>query len=208
VPEPFRIHVGDRAPVQQSAFTCGSAALTVARMLVDPIFARWVVEGDPSGHDLPAGDTPDRRVAAFEQVVVGRTNDLVGAGGRIQLPWPRRLGTPPWGARLELEAGAAEVGMRYEVSWCRLGSPLALRRHHAELSRRVGEGRPALLYVGSDFLPRHVTLVLPSQSGTGLDLYDPATGQVAPLPVHRFTGRRLGVAGWDVPWCTVLPSRC
>jgi len=222
--EPFRIHRGDRGPVQQSPVTCGSTSLIVARMLVDPVCAGWVVEGGPS-HDLPAGyalpggrnlpggrerpvaDTQDQRLAALEQVVLTRTNSVRGPGGRLQLPWPRRLGTPPWGARSELESGAAEIGARYELAWCRLGGEERLRRHHDELRQRVRQGRPAILYVGSTWVPRHVALVLPAASGGGVDVYDPATGGVQALPVDTFVTRRLELAGWDLPWCLVLPRR-
>ena len=106
---PFRLQAGDRVPVQQSTTTCGSASLTVARMLVDPSFARWIrlgVDKDAKDDDVPDAQTVEQRFAAHEQVVARRTNALVGAGGRIQFPWPRALGTPPWGAIGELEYGA------------------------------------------------------------------------------------------------------
>ena len=80
-----------------------------------------------------------------------------------------------------------------------------MRRHHDEIRERVGAGRPAVLYIGSTWLPRHVTLVVPSESADGLDVYDPASGQVEPLPADSFATRRLDIAGWDVPWCVVLP---
>lgn len=37
----FRLRLGDQGPVQQSPVSCGAACLTVARMLVNPQFARW-----------------------------------------------------------------------------------------------------------------------------------------------------------------------
>lgn len=202
--EPFRIHLADRLPVQQSQFTCGSASLIVARMFVDPVFARWVLHGASSGRHLPGGDTQVERAAALEQIVLARTNALIGPGGRLQLPWPRRLGTPPWGARHELEARAAESGVGYEIAWCRRGGEERLRRRYAQLRERVADGRPALLYIGNGWLPRHVTLVVPAADGDGLDVYDPATGQVQALVDGSFVARRLRLAGWDVPWCVVL----
>ncbi|MGZ4743522.1 MAG: hypothetical protein ACXVYS_09960, partial [Oryzihumus sp.] len=54
----WTLHRGDPAPVQQSPVTCGSAALTVARMVADPGFAAWVLTGGtgpgPRGVDAPA----------------------------------------------------------------------------------------------------------------------------------------------------------
>ena len=42
----YRLVNGDTGPRQQSNLTCGSACLTVARMLVDPAFAHWVATGE------------------------------------------------------------------------------------------------------------------------------------------------------------------
>lgn len=210
---PYRLRPGDQAPVQRSATTCGSAALTVARMLVDPVFAGWVLSGEARGHGfLPELAGTDERVAAAEQLVLRRTTRVVGPGGRPQVPWPRALGTSPWGARHELEHGASALGTRYETTWCRLGRAEALRQQVRDLVERVRDGRPGLLYVGNATLPRHVTLVIPAggsggPAGTGgLAVYDPATGTVRFLDVEAFVGRRLQIAGWDVPWCTVRPT--
>ncbi len=224
--EPFRIHVGDQGPVQQTGYTCGSVSLIVARMLVDPHFAHWVVSGEAgiaiAGEHATAGSrspgtslalgslaseltdaTEAERVAAVETLVLARTNRLVGPGGRAQLPWPRRLGTPPWGALAELEEGAAVAGARYRIRQCRLGSERRLRLLHAEIVKRVGDGRPALLYIGNATLPRHVTLLTSSESGQGVDVFDPSNGSSEQLSADAFAMRRLRVAGWDVPWCVV-----
>ncbi len=201
--EPFRVHVGDQLPVQHTPFTCGSSSLTVARMLADPDFARWVLEGVGDDPALPQGATQDARLAMVEGQVLARTNALVGPGGQVQLPWPRRFGTPPWGARAELEHGAAPAGTRYRLRWCRWGSEQRLRERLEQARERVGPDRPALLYIGSATLPRHVTLLVPS--GTGLDVYDPSAGSVQALDVDAFATRRLGIAGWQVPWCLVQP---
>ena len=203
---PYRLRPGDVAPVQHSPTTCGSTALTVARMLVDPVFATWVLSGEARGHGfLPELVDTDERVAAAEQLVLRRTNRVIGPGRRLQPPWPRALGTPPWGAQHELEHGGSVPGTRYETRWCRVGGPDALRREVRELTERVRDGRPAALYVGNATLPRHVTLVVPGGGPGGLAVYDPATGTVRVLDVDAFAGRRLQLAGWDVPWCTVRP---
>ncbi|EWT00462.1 hypothetical protein N865_15555 [Intrasporangium oryzae NRRL B-24470] len=202
---PFRLHAGEPAPVQQSSTTCGSASLTVARMLVDPEFAQWVREGvGPSvpGVAAHATDPVAARFAAYEQIVAGRTNALLGVGGRLQLPWPRALGTPPWGARNELEHGAADPGARYSISWTRFRGPRQRATAYRVLRERVSHGRPALLYIGNGRLPRHVVLVV-SRDATALHVYEPATGQVLPMTEDRFAGQRVGLAGWNVPWAVV-----
>ncbi|MEO7754587.1 MAG: hypothetical protein ABIS35_14365 [Terracoccus sp.] len=203
---PFRLSAGDPVPVQQSSTTCGSASLTVARMLVDPAFARWIRSGlprDAPGDAQPDAGTVESRFAAYEQVVAGRTSTLVGAGRRLQVPWPRALGTPPWGARNELEHGAAEPGADYDVAWFRLGGTAALEQAYAALRTRVRVGRPALLYVGDAWLPRHVVLVMPATRGQDLDVYEPSSGRVIDLPRAAFVARALVVGGWAVPWAAV-----
>lgn len=220
---PFHLGRGDTGPVQQSSVTCGSASLTVARMLVSPEFGQGIVDGiDPKG-----GPTDPRseaqRFAEHEGEVMNRTNGIRAAGGKLNVPWPRALGTPPWGAEKELEFGAARPGAAYAMRLVRLGSSDALRDVHRDLVRLVREDLPALLYIGNAWAPRHVTLVLPGggnsdsggvgargnggvgSGGGGLDVYDPATGSVTELDLERFASRALGIAGWNVPWITVQP---
>ena len=206
MPAPFRLVAGDSAPVPQTRTTCGSASLTIARMLVNPAFAAWIRDGIPKDArdaDVPDAGTERQRFAAYEQVVAGRTNALVGAGGALQLPWPRALGTPPWGARRELEFGAAAPGAHYDVTWLRHRSAGALTRAYAVLQARVRDGRPALLYIGNARLPRHVVLVMPPSGDQDLDVYEPSIGRVVDLPRQTFVERRLRMAGWDVPWAVI-----
>ncbi|GAA1903834.1 hypothetical protein [Lapillicoccus jejuensis] len=202
---PYRLRRGDPAPVQHSGTTCGSASLTVARMLADPRFADWVRTGERRGAAfLPELGSEDARFAEAEQLTLRRTTRPLGPGGRLQPPWPRALGTPPWGARRELEHGASRPGTPYAVVGCRVGRGRR-RALLARLGERLAADRPALLYVGSRSLPRHVTLLLPGAGG-GPDLYDPAAGTVTALDTAGFVAGRLAVAGWSRPWCVVLPA--
>lgn len=160
----FHLRRGLTGPVQQSPVTCGSAALTVARMLTNPDFARWIISGlDPKGGP-PDSRTERERFAEHEGAVMNRTNGFRGgpaAVARLRIPWPHALGTPPWGAAAELEDVAASSGAAYAMRLVRLSSTVALRDVHRDLVARVRNGLPALLYVGSAWAPRHVTLVLP-----------------------------------------------
>ena len=70
----------------------------------------------------------------------------------------------------------------------------------------MGDGRPGLLYVGDALCPRHVALVLRGNGDAALDVYDPATGTVTALDQQRFAGRRLRLAGWDMPWVILQPD--
>jgi len=202
----FRLRLGDQGPVQQSPVTCGSACLTVARMLVNPQFARWITTGEGPRVDAPPGDTEAERFAAYERVVMHRTNHLYAGGRRLNVPWPRTLGTPPWGAKKELEFGASRRGTRYSVEVLRTDLAKRLRADHARLVDVVDDGEPALLYVGNAVLPRHVVLVLPGDGDGVLDVYDPTTGLVTLLDADSFAARRLRLSGWDVPWFAVQPD--
>ena len=195
---------GDPAPVQQSPVTCGSASLTVARMLADPAFAAWVLTAsgaEPDGQGLtPAALS---RFAAQERATMGRTNSLVAAGGTPNLPWPSALGTPPWGARSELAARTHSPYAVTQLRWAgRGGRDTAYRR----LRSTVSTLRPALLYVGNAWLPRHITLLLPPEGDDALSVYDPARGLVRALPRADVVDGRLGLAGWDEPWLLVEPQ--
>ncbi|WP_226345261.1 hypothetical protein [Agilicoccus flavus] len=201
----FRLGPGDPAPTQQSSVSCGSACLTVARMMIDPALTRWILRGVG-----PGGARDDRPVAArfaeHEQEVLARTNAVVPRPGSVQAPWPRALGTPPWGARVELENGAALAGTPYATTWLR---GLSGERLAARVDRLVGlvdVGAPMLLYVGNGTLPRHVTLVFVAADGGPPALYDPAGGRVGAFPAAGLADRRLGLSGWDQPWVAVHPS--
>ena len=202
----FRLRAGDTGPVQQSPVTCGSACLTVARMLVDPVFASWVRTGEPHPPGSPEGDTQAERFAAYERVVMRRTNGLFAGRHRLNAPWPRALGTPPWGARHELEYGASRVGTRYLLDTLRGEDEYGLVEGFDTLVDVVAEGEPALLYIGNALLPRHVVLVLPGDGDRMLDVYDPATGRVDHLRRDTVVQHRIGLSGWDVPWVAVRPN--
>ncbi|MXG89491.1 hypothetical protein [Nocardioides flavescens] len=141
---------------QPDARSCGPSALVAARMLLDG----RTVSRDEFG----------ARVLALHRDVTS----VAGAG----LPWPRALGTPPWGAARRL---AAWTGTRHRTRvnrWRHL-SPEA-----------CGRAEPVLVYVGSRWLPRHVLLVAQER------VYDPARGTVAPA----YDGR------WRTTWLVVEPT--
>lgn len=192
----FRLRVDAPAPVQRTGVTCGSAAATVARMLREDAFATELL-GPP--HAVTGGGA-GARFAAYEAAVHRRTNAVRGPTGRLQLPWPRALGTPPWGLAAEL---TRVTGRRYRSIWVRLGSPGARTRLADELARRTTPDLPAALYVGSRWLPRHVGLLVP-QDGA-LVVYDPARGRVDPVSAAGWRRRSPALLGWPVIWWVVSP---
>ena len=202
----YRLRAGDTGPVQQSPVTCGSACLTVARMHVDPQFASWVRTGLPKPPGSPEGSTPGERFAAYERIVMRRTNSLFPGDRRLNVPWPRRFGTPPWGAQRELEYGAARRGTEYTLDILRTDSRRDLVTSFDTLVDVVAEGEPGLLYVGNTVAPRHIVLVLPGDGDRMLDVYDPGSGRVSHLRRDAVVEGRLGLSGWDVPWIAVRPT--
>lgn len=192
----FRLRVDAAAPVQQTGLTCGSAVATVARMLREDAFATELL-GPPHA---PTGGAAAARFAAYEAAVHRRTNAVRSPTGRLQLPWPRALGTPPWGLAAEL---TRLTGRRYRTMWVRLRPTATRTRLAGDLARRTAPDLPAALYVGSRWLPRHVGLLVP-QDGA-LVAYDPARGRVDPVGAAGWRQRRPGLLGWPVTWWVVSP---
>ena len=205
-PHPVGLHLvpGAPAPQQLDGRTCGPTALTTARMLRDPALADWVRTGDKHGRAFPDGATATARLAAYHSLVHARTNALVGPGGRLQVPWPRALGTTPWAVCRELESGAAEPGARYRVVPVRWVGEDGLTTLVGQLASHLGPGRPGVLFVGSATLPRHVALLVPGPGGSVL-VHDPSAGSVSELDVAALADQRVTVAGWTHPWFLIGP---
>ena len=185
----YRLRAGDTGPVQQSPVTCGSACLTVARMLVDPLFASWIRTGQPAPPGSPGGATEAERFAAYERVVMRRTNGIFAGGRPADVPWPRRLGHPPVGGAARARAGRGPARHAYTLDVLRPADEAELVGAFDTLVDVVAEGEPALLYVGNALSPRHVVLVLP--------------GRRRPDARRLRPGRRAGSATCGAtPWCS------
>ncbi|WP_193614648.1 hypothetical protein [Nocardioides lijunqiniae] len=177
---------------QPDARSCGASVLVAARMLADPGYA--------------AGVTPE--VFARDALATHRRVTAV-LGRGLQVPWPRALGTPPWAVARELSALASPgtPATRYAASVAVLRPGPAFDR----VRTAVGSGRPAALYVGNRWSPRHVVLALPaSPSGPAvpqLRVYEPASGRVVDVHRDAAAGHRLALAGWHRLWLVVVPAR-
>lgn len=145
-------------PVQPDSRTCGPSTVVVAEGLPGP----W----------------PD-----FEAAVLAMHRRLTGVRdrhGRLQAPWPRALGTPPWALARELD-GRVRRFRRDEV--------VAALPH------------PVPVFLGSRWLPRHVVLVL-DVDDDGLLAYDPARGDLVAMGTSRWK-----VPWWSVlPRSNPAPS--
>lgn len=212
---PVTLHPGGFAPRQSTPTSCGAACLVVARALIDPGYAAWLAGNDlgDSGGDKPFADTSQnpageeqRRWAAAQSQVMRRTNSVLRRPGLMTTPWPNALGTPPWGARVELERHCSAPGTSYGVRRVRFSGAADAGKVFDGTIARVGVGRPVLLYAGNAWLPRHIVLWAKSAPRTPVVQYDPHTGAVTHPSRDRFTSAGLDLSGWDVPWLVVRPG--
>jgi hypothetical protein len=137
-------------PRQPDSRTCGPSSVVVAEAL-----------RAGSGH----GPWPD-----FEEHVLAMHRRLTGVrdrSGRLQVPWPRTFGTPPWAVAREL------------------GGRVRRYRQHEVLAALP---TPVPVFLGTRWLPRHVVLVLDERDGEPL-VYNPALGAVVPLSSSRWKRR-------------------
>jgi hypothetical protein len=174
--------------VQPDRRSCGAAVLVVARMWHDADVADAV---------LAEGQFADEVLETHRRVT-----GAVDARGRLQLPWPRALGTPPWAVAGALPgpggSGPAGPSYRTGVVW-----PWRRRRSLGAVADAVAAGHTIPVYVGSRWLPRHVQLAV-STRDDGLGVYDPAIGRVVTVTGRDFVAGRLQ-GRWTMPWFVVLP---
>lgn len=189
---------------QINSTTCGAASLIVARMLLHPEYAQFLFSS-ASGSDSNADHNDLRsRFTAQSLAVHRRTTRLIARTGprlrdlRIRMPWPRAIGTPPWGVRHELEALA---GAKYRTVLIDPDSSESRDAAFDLLERSMAGGLPAGLFTGNLLMPRHVTLVI----AEGLRVYDPAKGVVLRLNRTDFVNGDLGPVAWTQPWAVVVP---
>jgi hypothetical protein len=172
-----------RQPDQRS---CGAAVLVVHELLRRPSYAESAGTPEDFG----------REVLAMHR----RVTSPVDVAGRLQLPWPPALGTPPCAIARQL---AGTTGIPHDVHWAGPARSATFDRIVAAV--RAGHRVP--VYVGSAWLPRHVVLAVSSPGDDAVRVYEPASGVLATTTRERFVACRLGLAGWDRPWFVVMPAR-
>ncbi|MBO0842461.1 MAG: hypothetical protein J2O46_04690 [Nocardioides sp.] len=170
---------------QPDDVSCGATSVVVAHMLREPAYARAT---------LPHYD---RTVLAMHRSFTR----WLSPTGWPQRPWPRRLGTAYWSViphlrRLE--------GTDYVLRDAWFGPGKAFDRLH----RAASAGNLAVLYVGTFWLPRHVTLVT-GVDGDDLVVFNPASGFRYTVPRRDFVERRLdrSLGHWRRPWTIVVPRQ-
>lgn len=159
---------------QPDRVSCGAATVVAARTLLTP----W----RPEDADVEIRDEHALLTSAR------------GPRDRFQVPWPRRLGTPPWAVANALRALTGEhVATVVTRNRAAIGY---------EVLREQVARRPVPVYLGDRWLPRHVVLAV-RDVGDAVEVFDPAAGALVTIDRSRWTGHRVDVAGWTHFWFVV-----
>lgn len=164
--------------------SCGASVLVAARILQDRAYAERA-----HGHFELETFSMHRRVTG-----------AVDVAGRLQLPWPRTIGTPPWAVARQL-TWTSRTRTRY-VTRLALTDPAGA---FDAVRKAVGCGLPVALFVGDRWCPRHVVLAVETRGGT-LRCYEPSSGRLVDVTRVETARCQLGLAGWDRLWLVVGPD--
>ncbi len=190
--------------------TCGPTSAVMAALIADPVLALWLAVSDLPSGVLPylglsarTAGMPDHTVrdrwATLQRVV-----HVQSTGMGIGLPWPRRLGTPPWG----LAATLRVAGLRFRSHMLDDSHIPTMERFTARATRLVTAGIPVPVYSGGDSagglsqaVPRHVVLLVgryTADAEAGFEVFEPSAGRVRRLADSRIV-RGVADAGEGSP---------
>jgi hypothetical protein len=181
---------------QPDPTSCGAASLVVAQMAKDPAYAEFMMTGRHPGSGLMLAGSLVDRFGAETLAMHERVTSDKDARGRMQMPWPKALGTPPWAVARQMSAVS---GISYDTS---VINPFSRSGALDDIREATKDGHPVPLYVGNRWSPRHVVLVLTDD----LDVYEPAAGRRVRISEEDFVKGRLDLGGWEKPWVSVLPD--
>jgi hypothetical protein len=181
---------------QPDPTSCGAASLVVAQMAGDQAYAEFVLTGRHPGTGLMKAGSLEDRFSAETLAMHERVTGDKDARGRMQMPWPKALGTPPWAVARQMSATS---GTTYEVSAI---NPFSRRGALGKIRDATSFGHVVPLYVGNRWSPRHVVLVLSPE----LEVYEPAAGRRVWIKEDDFVKGKLDLGGWEKPWVSVLPD--
>lgn len=159
---------------QPDQVSCGAASVVAARALLTPWRPEDPVEEIRSEHALLTSSRSPR--------------------DRLQVPWPRRFGTPPWAVANALRA---LTGQHIATVVARPRPAIAYEVLRAQVAQR-----PTAVYVGSRWLPRHVVLAVRPVSDA-IEIFDPAAGALLTVGSARWSEHRVDVAGWSHFWFVI-----
>ncbi|WP_067500571.1 hypothetical protein [Actinoplanes sp. TFC3] len=179
---------------QYDATTCGSTAIVVARVLVDPLYALWLTTGGRPG----TAEESDQRFSTRLRTEERRVHDETG------LLWPQLAGTPPWGVTERLNRDPAGLGAHYRwiptVGDIPLLNTAVLRRAFAA----AGQGYPVPFLIG-DVIPRHYVLLV-RHDARGALFYEPTKGEVVVVSAAEIVRRDFRKLGRPRLMGVALPS--
>jgi hypothetical protein len=167
--------------------TCGAASMAIMLMMGDPFVGLWVASGKRLGGYTPPEvrgipvqarlDTVERRWGALQKAIHRET---VRRGLLLLLPWPRRLGTPPW--RVNNATRFAGLAFRGAVVDDTDDADVTALISHASAALR--DGIPVPIYASGDsakgidtVIPRHVVLLV-RRHATGFVAYEPGSARL------------------------------
>ncbi len=184
---------------QADSTTCGAASMAIMLMMGDPFVGLWLSSGRRLGDYLPPEvrriaphtrlDSVERRWGALQRSIHAAT---VRRGLLLLLPWPERLGTPPW--RVNNATRFAGVSFRGAVVDDTDDADVDALILHASAALR--DGIPAPIYASGDsargldtVIPRHVVLLVRRLSG-GFSAYEPGSARL-----HAITDAQIRAGG-------------
>jgi len=165
--------------------SCGAAVAVIAEALGNDRYARRLLAG--------GAEEFGSEVLAMHRRITGP----IDVSGKVQAPWLRAIGTPPWALARQLARGSR--GHRVVTARPRPGGAWAAME--ADLAR--GAVVPA--YVGDRWAPRHVVLAL-EQREAAVRVYEPSSGRVVQVDRAEWIEGRLRLAGWRQPWFVLSPG--
>jgi hypothetical protein len=168
----------------------------VAHAWRDERYAEFLVSGIHPVTGWSASGTVAERFSAEALAMHHRVTGLADLFGRLQPPWPRALGTPPWAVARQLSA----PGAPYVVRQARFARSGVLDDVRAALEA----GDPVAVFVGDRWMPRHVVVALRA-TGDGFGCYDPARGGLRQVSRTGFVDGPLRLGRWDCSWFVVRP---
>lgn len=193
---------------------------------VPPELDGLVLPEPPEPHDADAPTwfrSPDDRVVhvtatpaeasatrwGLLQAALHRRSTLRAVAG--MLPWPRSLGTPPWGAARV----ARFPGVRFRAVLVDDTRPDEVAAVLDAVDRALDAGVPVPLYAGGDLadgvgaaVPRHVVLAV-GRTPDGYRVYEPGAGRVLALPraaLEHPDAPQRALGGWTHLTWALLPT--